>query len=105
MKHIAKDQPNPSVLAPPKDEEALHVMPASFNISRLIDDGLIVLHREIKQLLFRSSKTKLEASDARDLRENLKLLFELKDRENKALSGMTDEELKAKAKELLNDSD
>lgn len=78
--------------------------PSDISVARLLDDGLLVLHREIKNLVYASSKGKLSAADARDLRDHLKLLFELKNRENESLRGLTDEQLEAKAKEALNDN-
>lgn len=76
--------------------------PIDISVVRLIDDGLLVLYREIKNLMILSVNGKLESNDARDLRDHLKLLFELKDRESESLRGLTDEELKEKAKEVLN---
>lgn len=74
---------------------------SDISVARLIDDGLIVLYREIKNLLALSSKGKLDPNDAKDLRDHLKLLFELKDREKESLGGMTDEQLEAKVIEVL----
>lgn len=65
------------------------------SVQRLIDDSLTVLAREVKNLLMLSSKGKLTPPDAKDLRDHLKLLFELKDRESDLLNGMTDDEIKA----------
>lgn len=65
------------------------------SVQRLIDDGLAILYREIKNLMILSAKGKLDAPSARDLRDHLKLLFELKAREEAALKGMTDEELQS----------
>ncbi len=72
---------------------------SDISIARLIDDGLLVLYREITNLKMLSVNGKLEASDARDLRDHLKLLFELKDRESESLKGLTDEELQTILKE------
>lgn len=66
---------------------------SDISIQRLIDDMLLVLYREVKNIQILSVKGKLDANTARDLRDHLKLLFELKDRENESLKGMTDEEL------------
>lgn len=82
---------------------------SDISVARLIDDGLIVLYREIKNLLALSVTGKLDANNARDLRDHLKLLFDLKDRENESLRGLTDEQLQEKvvvalAKEAANDS-
>lgn len=67
------------------------------SVDRLIDNGLTVLQREMKNLLSQSARGKLDAASARDLRDTVKLLFELKDRESELLKGKTDEELKAMA--------
>jgi len=64
------------------------------SVQRLIDDSLLALSREVKNLLVMSAKGKLAPTDARDLRDHLKLLFELKDRESDLLRGLTDEQLK-----------
>lgn len=74
---------------------------SDISVARLIDDGLIALYREIKNILALSSKGKLNPNDARDLRDHLKLLFELKDRENESLRGLTDEQLKQKVTEAM----
>lgn len=68
---------------------------SDISIDGLIDNGLLVLYREMKQLLGASAKGKLSAPDARDLRDHVKLLFEIKDREAGALEKMTTEELLA----------
>ncbi len=74
---------------------------SDISVARLIDDGLLALFREMKNLLMLSSRGKLDAADSRDLRDTLKLLFELKDREGESLRGLTDEELEAKAQEVI----
>lgn len=76
-------------------------LPSDISIQRLIDDSLLVLSREIRNLKALSVNGKLEPNDARDLRDHLKLLFELKDRESESLKGMTDEQIEATAVEVL----
>jgi hypothetical protein len=78
---------------------------SEISVDRLIDDSLLALYREIKNILKLSAHGKLDPNDARDLRDHLKLLFELKEREKEALHGMTDEEIKAKAKAALDGDD
>lgn len=73
------------------------------SVTRLLDDGLVALYREMKNILTLSSHGKLDAATARDLRDHLKLLFELKDRENESLKQFSDEELEQKAKAVLNE--
>lgn len=64
------------------------------SIDNLLDRGLTILQREMHHLAQVSAKSKLAPADARDLRDNIKLLFELKDREKDGLKGLTDEQLK-----------
>jgi DNA polymerase-1 len=47
-----------------------------------------------------SVRGKLESNDARDLRDHLKLLFELKDRESVSLKNLTPEQLKAEGRKM-----
>ncbi len=75
--------------------------PSDISITRLIEDGLIILYREIKNLLSLSSKGKLDKDSARDLRDHLKLLFELKAQEDSMLKGLTDEELEQQVKSVF----
>jgi hypothetical protein len=74
---------------------------SDISVSRLIDDGLLILHREIANLKLLSVSGKLDPASSRDLRDTVKLLFELKDRENESLKGLTDEQLKEQAKAAL----
>jgi hypothetical protein len=66
---------------------------SDISIQRLIDDSLMILYREVRNLSILSAKGKLDANSARDLRDHLKLLFELKDREAESLKGMSDEQI------------
>lgn len=66
---------------------------SEISVDSLINDGLLALYREIKQLLSLSSKGKLDAPSARDLRDHVKLLFEIKDRESDMLKSLTPEQL------------
>lgn len=76
---------------------------SEISISQLIDDGLLVLYREIRNLKMLSAKGKLDANSARDLRDHIKLLFELKDREKDALKGLTEEQLEELVKKTLSE--
>lgn len=71
------------------------------SLSRLLDQGLLSLSREMKNLTILSSRGKLDPPDARDLRDTVKLLFELKDREIDLLNGLTDEELQKQLDEKI----
>lgn len=88
MKHYAK----PVVMqAPsPKPEE---VPISEISIDSLIDDGLLALHREIKNIVKQGVHGKLDAPTARDLRDHLKLLFEIRDRELEGAKGLTNEQI------------
>lgn len=91
------EMPKPPAVADPNISD--------ISVARLIDDGLLAIHREMKNLLMLSARGKLEAADSRDLRDTVKLLFELKDRENESLKGLTDEQLKEQVKVALDDND
>lgn len=99
MKRIIPNQISMSERAPAVVDPPI----SDISISRLMDDGLLVLYREIKNLKILSISGKLLPEHARDLRDHLKLLFELKDRENELLKGMTDEQLEEQVKQALND--
>lgn len=87
--------PKPTNLPP----EVPNIPVSDISIQRLIDDGLLILYREIANLKMLSVRGKLEPAAARDLRDHLKLLFELKDRENELLKGLSDEELEQQLKQ------
>lgn len=78
---------------------------SEISVDRLIDDGLIALYREIKNLLTLSSKGKLDPNDAKDLRDHLKLLFELKTREDDSLHRLQDKDLKEQVKAVVDADD
>jgi hypothetical protein len=63
------------------------------SIDRLMGDGLLGIYREVKNLLSLSARGKLSPSDAKDLRDIVKLLFELKDREKALLKDLSLEDL------------
>lgn len=101
MKRIAK--PNTDTTAYEKAKEIEVPLVSDISIQRLIDDSLTVLYREIKNLMKLSVPGKLDPNDARDLRDHLKLLFELKEREKERLDGITDEQLKIALTDMIKD--
>jgi hypothetical protein len=92
-------KPNQSSL--PKAPDTPEPIAHDISIQRLLDDCLLVLDREVRNLKIMSARGKLEASDARDLRDHTKLLFEMKEQEQESLRGLTDDQLKEAAKEAL----
>ena len=80
-------------LSPLKAPEIEVPIVSEISIQRLIDDCLTILYREVRNLSILAARGKLEAPDARDLRDHLKLLFELKTREDATLSGLTDDQI------------
>lgn len=76
----------------PKKEED-NTLISDVSIARLLDNGLVCLQREMKNLMMLTARGKLQPPEARDLRDTVKLLFELKDREKDLLGGLTDEQL------------
>jgi hypothetical protein len=93
MKHYAKTGTIEGNQAPQDKPEEPQV--SGISVDRLMEDGLLCLYREMRNLKLLSSKGKLDASSSRDLRDTVKLLFELKEREKEFLKGKSDEELKA----------
>jgi len=73
---------------------------SDIDIGELLDKGLLALSREIHNLVIASAKGKLDAASARDLRDHIKLLSDLKDRENSLLKGLTKEQLEAALKDV-----
>lgn len=102
MKRIVKPNQNTdlSSLEPPKVPD---VFITDISVDGLLGDGLQALRREVKNLLMLSAKGKLDAASARDLRDTVKLLFELKDREKDILESMSEEALQ-KAVETTDDN-
>lgn len=82
-------------------EEADSSSASDISVDRLMDQGLVALQREMKNILVMSARGKLDPATARDLRDHVKLLFELQERQNNALKEMTDEQLKKRAKDVL----
>jgi hypothetical protein len=70
------------------------ILVSDISIIKLIDDCSTAMYREVKNLLIASTKGKLGANDSRDLREYLKLLFELREQEKGLLKGFTEEQLR-----------
>lgn len=104
MKRYAKPTTDVSAMLP--EAAAKEVPPLSdISIQRLIDSGLIALEREMRNLLFASAKGKLDAASARDLRDHMKLLFELKAQELDALHTVSDDDLKRKARQALDETE
>jgi len=100
MKRIIPNQVSKADQTPPVADPPM----SDISISRLLDDGLLILFREIKNLKMLSISGKLDPANAKDLRDHLKLLFELKARENDLLKGLTDEQLQEQAKASLNEN-
>lgn len=95
-RYIDPSKPPPQPEAPPEP------LIKDISVSRLLDDGLLALYREMRNLLLLSYKGKLDAPSARDLRDTIKLLFEIQTKESAVLKSMTDEELAEKVKEIVN---
>ena len=100
MKHVTK----PSAVLTMKDEPVKDIPVSDISVSRLIDDGLLALYREMRNLLTLSARGKLDAASSRDLRDTIKLLFEIQLREKESLQGLTDEQLQDKLKVAMKES-
>lgn len=66
----------------------------NLSISDLLDKANTILQREIQNLLIASSGGKLDASNARDLCNYIKLLNELKEAQNDTLKNLSEDDLK-----------
>ncbi len=96
LKHFAKT----STVLPTAAEDTVI---SDISIARLIDQGLLTLSREIKNLTMLSVRGKLSPADARDLRDHLKLLFEMRAMEADVLRTLSDAELQSRAKKAMSD--
>lgn len=81
--------PSSPAVAPPPDAAA-----GVFDIDALLAKAGEIVRREIMNLMSESSGKKLSPASARDLVAYVKLLSEIKMERDKALSDMSDEELK-----------
>lgn len=90
------------IISTPPPQPASDMSPppliSDISIDGLIKDCLTALYREIKNIMILSAKGKLDPTIARDLRDHLKVLFEIRDRENSLLKNLTNEQLQ----EILN---
>jgi hypothetical protein len=105
VKRKAWDKDDP-VRQPPAERLSAQEEPSASDISidDLIGKGLIALQREIQNLLT-ASRFKLSPNEAKDLRDHLKLLFELQERERSAIDKLSDDEIAKSAKDILDDND
>lgn len=76
------------------------VMPSDgiVDSAELLERTMIVLQREIKNLMTNSAKGKLEASHAKDLVQYVALLSDVEEKRKAQAAGMSDEELEAIAR-------
>lgn len=100
---IVPNKPSTTEMQAPKRSNPDPLI-SDISVDSLIGDGLLALHREMKQILALGAHGKLDAPTARDLRDHVKLLFEIKDREKSLLDDLTDEELAEMVKTIKNDS-
>lgn len=75
-------------------EQAVEEVSEAFDVDALLAKGGVILQREIANLMRESAKGKLSTASAKDLVSFLDMLHELRDREIKDLSNLTDEQLK-----------
>ncbi len=68
---------------------------AAPDVVGLLDKSMVVLGREVTNLMHESARGKLDAKSAQALVQYLRLLNELKAEQQKELQNLTDEELKA----------
>ena len=66
---------------------------SEISLDDLMEKHLTLLYRETRNLLMESSEGKLGKDSAHSMRENMKLIVELKKKEKEVLSDMSVEEL------------
>lgn len=79
---------------------------ADINLDNLLDSYMLILFRETRSLLVATSKGgKLTKDDAQSMRDNMKLVMELKKKERELLDSLTDTDIQRLIEEKLNESD
>lgn len=66
---------------------------SDISLDDLLDKHLLILFRETKNLLMESSSGKLNKDNSQCMRDNIKLLIELKKKEKELLDALSDEDL------------
>jgi|SRR5579859_6734086 len=66
---------------------------SDISLDDLMDKHLLLLYRETRMLLEESSGGKLSKDSANSMRENMKLIVELKKKEKELLDNLSNEEL------------
>ena len=85
--------PSHSMPAKPEIKDPLK---SDISLTDLMDSHLLLLYRETRALLLESATGgKLNKDSALSMRENLKLIMELRKKEKELLESMSDEEIKA----------
>lgn len=83
----------------PRSETPSDPLPKDINLDDLISKHLLILYRETRSLMVESASGKLSKDSAISMRDNMRLLFELKKKERELLDNLTDEDIV----KLLND--
>lgn len=95
-KYVAKAPPTEYVSSS-KPVEQHSELAADFDIDKLLDKGLLILQRDMQNIMAQGVHSKLDGAASRDLVSYIKLLNELKAEKAKDLANMTDEQLAAVA--------
>ncbi len=90
---------NPKRYIPTKSDfvdskAAFNELDKEVDLQTLVKSSLSILNREIKALVFESSKGKLSKGSATDLVSYIKLLNELHDKEQELLENLSEDDLK-----------
>ena len=78
---------------PPKSLRRPDVPMTAVTLDGMLDTSLMTLYRDVNRLYEESDKRKLAPASAIQLRENIKLLMSLKDKELEKLKELSDEDL------------
>lgn len=78
--------------------------PSQISLGELMDKHLLLLYRETRALLMESGNGgRLSKDSATMMRENLKLIVELRKKEKELLDQLSDDEIKKLIEEKIND--
>ena len=102
MRHFVR--PNTDDVQPPEDAPSVKDL-GEISVTKLLESSLLAVQREVRNLTIATAKGKLSPTDARDLRDYTKLLFELEERENAILNSAPDAALIEAARKIIQEAD
>ena len=93
-----KDESGSYIKETPVSVAVEDVTVVDLSLDSFMEKYLHLLHRETKALFLEAAQGKLSRDSSQSMRDNLKLIMELKKQEKQLLDNLTDDELKKLAK-------